>query len=648
MPPAPVDRAVQKLLVVEDQPDFASMVEVMLGRAGEGWRPHIVETLSDALSRLDEGSFDAVLLDLRLPDARDFQAVESVVARHPDVPVVVMTSHDRQVAADALDRGAQDYLLKGEITPDVLERSLRYAVSRKRAEAQARKSDVRFRAALDGSLDAVFLLRAERAPDGTLLDLVVEHVNVEGERLAGRPARELVGRAVRTLWPSSLMESLWPRYVQVLTTGQPLEEEIEVGLPGEEPHWIRHQMVRLEDGLAIAARDTTERRRAERELHAREEQLLQAQKMEAVGRLAGGIAHDFNNLLTVIRGYGDLVTRRLPPADPLRRPLGEIALAAERAAALTHQLLAFSRKQVMQPRVLALGETLERMRSLLERLIGEDVHLSTRCPAGLGSVRADPAQMEQVIVNLAVNARDAMPQGGELTLELANADLDAIYARNHATMQPGPYVLLTVSDTGHGMDEQTKARIFEPFFTTKEPGKGTGLGLATVYGIVKQSGGFIWVYSEPGRGTSFKVYLPRVDERPDVVPSEPPGEEGRGTETILLVEDEEALRVLLREVLESYGYRVLEASNGVDALRVAQTEPSAIHALVSDVVMPQMTGRELAERVTARRPGVKVLLMSGYAAGPETAIPAGARYIEKPFAAPALAQALRHTLDETD
>jgi CheY-like chemotaxis protein len=370
--------------------------------------------------------------------------------------------------------------------------------------------------------------------------------------------------------------------------------------------------------------------------------------MEAIGRLAGGVAHDFNNLLTVIRGHGDLAMRKLAGDHPMRRNLLEIGLAAERASALTHQLLAFSRKQVLQPRILDLGEVVERMSTLLQRLIGEDVELVTRRRGDLGSVRADPAQMEQVIVNLAVNARDAMPHGGVLTLELANVELDETFAHGHAGMTAGPYVVFSVTDTGHGMDEDTKARIFEPFFTTKEAGKGTGLGLPTVYGIVKQSDGFIWVYSEPGQGTTFKIHLPRVDQAPERLSSRPgQAAAGQGTETVPLVEDEAPLRALLREVLESLGYRVLEAGLGPEALRIGREHRGPIHLLLTDLVMPRMTGRELADRLSCLRPDLKVLFMSGYGVGaaPRQEIPSDAAYIEKPFAAEAMGGAIRALLD---
>src|SRR6184192_1241387 len=364
--------------------------------------------------------------------------------------------------------------------------------------------------------------------------------------------------------------------------------------------------------------------------------------MEAVGRLAGGIAHDFNNLLTVITSYGDLLLEDLAPGDSRRDDVDQIRKAAEGAAALTRQLLAFSRQQVLEPKVVDLRAVLAGTEKLLRRLIGADVHLATSLAPDLGAVKADPGQLEQIIINLAVNARDAMPGGGRLTIEAANMVVEA---------RPGRYVMLAVSDTGIGMDEQTKARIFEPFFTTKEPGKGTGLGLATVYGIVKQSGGFIWVYSEPGRGTSFKVYLPRVEE-----PAEPAAaptatvEPLRGTETVLVVEDAASVRMVTRQVLERYGYAVLEAPNGETALRLAAKHHGRIHLLLTDVVMPGLSGRQLAEQLAQLRPDMKVLYASGYA---DQAIvhhgilESGIAYLQKPFTPETLARSVRQVLDSS-
>jgi two-component system cell cycle sensor histidine kinase/response regulator CckA len=378
-----------------------------------------------------------------------------------------------------------------------------------------------------------------------------------------------------------------------------------------------------------------------------EEQFRQSQKMEAVGQLAGGIAHDFNNLLTVITGYSELLLSGVQD-DPVRRKVEEIRKAAERASALTRQLLAFSRKQVLQPRVLDLPETVVGMDKMLRRLIGEDVELVTLLESGLEKVKADPGQIEQVIMNLAINARDAMPQGGKLTIETKNVFLDDAYARRHATVTPGHYVMLAVSDTGTGMDEETQAHIFEPFFTTKEQGKGTGLGLSTVYGIVKQSGGNIWVYSEPEHGTTFKIYLPVAGETDESRREEVAAERPQGTETILLVEDEEAVRLLLLDILDAEGYAVLPASNGRDALRVCEQHSGPIHLLITDVVMPGMSGRELAARLAEECGDAKVLYMSGYtddAIIHHGVLDAGTNFLQKPFTPDAVARKVREVLD---
>ncbi|MHB8503844.1 MAG: response regulator, partial [Candidatus Acidiferrales bacterium] len=392
----------------------------------------------------------------------------------------------------------------------------------------------------------------------------------------------------------------------------------------------------------VVAQDISER-------HLLEQQLRQAQKMEAVGRLAGGVAHDFNNLLMVIKGHTELLISALPAADGISRKIAQIDRAADRAAALTKQLLAFSRMQVLQPRVMNLNGIVEDMGKLLPRLIGEDVELGIRTAPGLGAIRADASQMEQIIMNLAVNARDAMPSGGRLIIETSNADLDRTYNSTHPIVQPGRYVLLAVSDTGTGMDADTQAHIFEPFFTTKEPGKGTGLGLATVYGVVKQSGGFIWMYSEVGKGTSFKIYLPRVDQPEDkggipLALAEAP----RGTETILLAEDEQDVREVAREFLESGGYTVLEAHNGADALRLASEHKSSVDLLVTDMVMPGMTGRELARRLQHHHSGLGVVYMSGYTehtAAEAAQAEANMRLLAKPFSRGSILRAVREALN---
>jgi nitrogen-specific signal transduction histidine kinase/CheY-like chemotaxis protein len=388
--------------------------------------------------------------------------------------------------------------------------------------------------------------------------------------------------------------------------------------------------------------DITERKKLEA-------QFRQAQKMESVGQLAGGIAHDFNNLLTVINGTAELAIAQLRPVDPLHDDLQEIRRAGERAAALTRQLLAFSRKQILQAQVLNLNTVVAEVETMLRRLIGEDIDLVVVPAEGLGSVKADPGQMEQMIANMAVNARDAMPKGGKLTIELQNVDIDEQYARQHGVaVLPGPYVMLAISDTGIGMDEATRGQIFEPFFTTKGPGKGTGLGLSTVHGIVKQSNGFIWVYSEVGQGTSFKIYLPQVAEVADGQRRGPTIASARGTETILVVEDVGGLRNLVKSMLESVGYTVLTATDGEDALRLLEDYKEPVHLVLSDVVMPTMGGRILAERFGRTRPEMKVLYMSGYTDDVVVrhgVLDEGMPFLGKPFTVVDLTRKVREVLD---
>ena len=395
--------------------------------------------------------------------------------------------------------------------------------------------------------------------------------------------------------------------------------------------------------------DVTHSREMEEALRKSEEQLLQAQKMEAVGRLAGGVAHDFNNLLTGILGYADLLLLSLNRGDARRREAEEIKKAGKRAASLTRQLLAFSRKQILQPKKLDLNSVVRDMKNLLGRLIGEDISLVTDLEDGLGQVEADPGQIEQVVINLAVNARDAMPQGGKLTIETATVTLDETYAYRDVNFQPGVYAMLAVTDTGMGMEEETLAHIFEPFFTTKGTNQGTGLGLATVYGIVKQSGGYIWVYSEPKWGTTFKIYLPLAAATSETATPRPETDiYSSGWETVLLVEDEEVVRELASSVLQHHGYQVLPAADPEEALRLSEEYEGPIHLLLTDVVMPGMSGRELAERLQPRYPEMKVLYISGYA---ENAIShhgvldPGIAFLAKPFSPKVLANRVRKVLE---
>jgi signal transduction histidine kinase len=395
------------------------------------------------------------------------------------------------------------------------------------------------------------------------------------------------------------------------------------------------------EGVGAIALETTERRHLE-------EQLQHSQKMEAVGRLAGGIAHDFNNILTAIKSYGDLLVDDMARGSARVEDVEEIREAADRAANLTRQLLAFSRQQMLRPRILDVNSMVRDLKNMLERLIGADVELKTSLAADLGMVTADPGQLEQILLNLVVNARDAMPEGGRIDIATANVELDEEYARTHAATSAGPHVMLSVSDTGVGMSRETQKHLFEPFFTTKDLGKGTGLGLSTVYGIVKQSGGWIWVYSEEGKGTTFKIYLPRVDEKAE--PSLPAAHSNGngGSETILLVEDEPTVREVAARVLRRSGYTVVEALNGADALSKCKEPGSRFDLIVTDIVMPEMGGLELAKRVKETQPFAGILFTSGYteeAVQRRSFLEPGAAFLEKPFTPAHLAQRARQVLD---
>ena len=439
----------------------------------------------------------------------------------------------------------------------------------------------------------------------------------------------------------------------IIVSGTIGEETAAIAMKsGAHDFLTKGKLTRLGAAVERELRDAEERRehkKAEEALRRSEEQLRQSQKVEAIGRLAGGIAHDFNNLLTIINGYTELLLGRIPAEDRMSRDINEIRKAGQRAASLTRQLLAFSRKQILEPKVLDLNTIVVDLEKMLRRLIGEDIELIISPAADLRRTKADPGQIEQVIMNLVVNARDAMPQGGKLTLETANVDLDDAYAARHVGVRAGAYILLAVSDTGCGMDREAMAHIFEPFFTTKGPGKGTGLGLATVYGIVKQSGGTIEVLSQPGQGSTFQIYLPRVEETEATSPTDAPAPRHiGGSETILLVEDAEDVRDLARDILGLMGYNLMTASNPVEAIQVSQDHSGVIHLLLTDVVMPGMSGRQLADRLVADRPGLKVLFMSGYtdnAIVHHGVLDPGTAFVQKPFTPDSLSRKVREVLD---
>ena len=552
------------------------------------------------------------------------------------------------------------FTLAGEHTPDqlrtaILRLSLFFFVAMlicwlnaalRAAQENLRRSELNFRSLVTNAPYGI--CRCDST--GKILD-----ANPAFLELLGHTSPEIIGQHIFGLYPDN---DQWFDLADFLRSSEPFK-----GLAAE---WKRKDgtttVVRI-SGNSVAngpegvvfelfAEDVTERR-------ALEQQLRQSQKMEAVGRLAGGIAHDFNNLLMVISGYSEFLLERLGAEPHLRGPAQEIARAAERASSLTRQLLAFSRKQMLAPRIVNLNDVATENIKMLTRMIGEDIDLVMVPSPNLWPVRADAGQIEQVIMNLAVNARDAMPSGGKLTIETSNVALDEDYARFHAPLRPGDYVMIAISDTGAGMDSDTQSHIFEPFFTTKGT-KGTGLGLSTVYGIIKQSGGYIWVYSEVGRGTTFKIYLPRIASTGETAAQvAAPGFSNNdvrnnnvepGTETILLVEDEANLRYLARQYLEKQGYKVIEAADGAVAMQIAVAHEKIIHLLLTDVIMPGMNGRELAQRISEIRPNVKILYMSGYTEnviGHNGMLDAGVRLLQKPFNLRDLKSKVREVLDAT-
>ena len=505
----------------------------------------------------------------------------------------------------------------------------------KRTEEAVRESEARKAAIVESALDGIITIDHT----GKIIEF-----NPAAERMFGCSRAEALGREMAGLIvPPALRERCRQGLARCLAGGEgpALGRRLELTAlranGSEFPVELAVTPIRGLGAPMFTAyiRDLTERRHTEAALRQAEERFMQTQKMEAIGRLAGGVAHDFNNLLTVINGYAAFLLRTLAEDNPARGPVADMLTAGERAATLTRQLLAFSRKQVLEPKVFDLNQTVTVMSQMLRRLIGEDIAFTAALAENLRPIKADPGKIEQVLMNLVVNARDAMPDGGKLVIETANVELDATYALTHPEVRPGPYVVLAVTDTGCGMDEATQARIFEPFFTTRGPGKGTGLGLSTVYGIVKQSGGHITVYSEQGIGTTFKVYLPAVTEAvPALPPPLPAAEVPAQSGTVLLVEDEDSVRTLTRQILQTNGFTVLEARHGQEALQLYEHEIDSVQLTVTDVVMPEMNGRDLAQHLLRRQPHMKVLYLSGYtdnAIFRNGLLEPGTAFLEKPF-----------------
>ena len=641
--PAPDARPI-RVLLVEDNPGDARLILDLLQEVNAGgFEFERVDRLSAALDRVPKAPVDVVLLDLGLPDSQGIETFWSVQRDVPEAPIIVISGlSDERLALEAVRAGAQDYLVKGRIEGPQLARTIRYAIERKQSEVRLRESEERFRELAENVREVFFV---SDAATGRLLYTNPAYEEVFRHSREYAYSKPLAWRETVHPDDQARMMGAPPAIAQA---GEMTLDTFRVVRPDGTIRWVRSRTTPVKNGsgklgrVVGIAEDITELKHAEDQFH-------KAQKMEAVGRLAGGIAHDFNNLLVAIIGTAELLLDGMGPDDPQRADVQEIRKAGARAAELTQQLLAFSRQQVLETKVLEVNGLVADLDKLLRRLIGEDVELKTVLASDLGHVRTDPGQLEQVIVNLAVNARDAMPQGGRLTIETADVELDESYTRAHEPVRPGRYVMIAVSDTGTGMSEGTKARIFEPFFTTKEQGKGTGLGLATVYGIVKQSDGYVWAYSEMGEGTTFKIYLPRVDQ--PAAPRQratPEDARPRGTETIFLVEDDEQVRESTRRMLGSLGYRVTVADSGEQAFALLDRHQGALHLLVTDVVMPRISGRRVVEQSRVRRPGLKALYLSGYtdeAIVRHGVLEGGVPFLQKPFSLDGLARKVRDVLD---
>jgi PAS domain S-box-containing protein len=656
-----------RVLIVDDEHKSRELLEVMLSAAG--FVLQLAVSGEEALALVAAEPPDLILLDLRLPGIDGYQVVAtikgSVITKN--IPIIIVTAlEERDARIRALTAGAEDYLTKPVDHVELCARVRNLL----RLKAYGDYHD-KYGQILEGEVDSrtADLIESERVYRSTFdaAPVGIVHVGLDGRWLrVNQRLCDLLGYSREELQQGSSV----PDFVQPDERAEADERDaLRRILAGSLDRFvIDERAYRRQDGGILWARvnvsahrdaegrvqhfisvveDITERR----ELEAR---VRQASKMDAIGRLAAGVAHDFNNLLSIVLSYSEMLVLNLREGDPMRADLREIRAAGLRAVALTRQLLAFSRQQVLEPRIVDLGEVVSGMEKMLQRLIGEDVELTVIGTIGRGRVLVDPGQVEQVIMNLAINARDAMPSGGKLTIETTLVELDEAYVSQHVGVKAGPHVMLAVSDTGVGIDKATQARMFEPFFTTKRVGTGTGLGLATVFGIVRQSGGAIWVYSEPGSGTTFKLYFPTTDRIAPPVSTAPAEEQPRtlrGSETILLVEDEDSVRALARTILRKYGYKVLEARGGGDALLLCEQYGETIHLLLTDVVMPRMSGRQLAERLALLRPDMKVLYMSGYtddAVMRHGILEATVAFIQKPITPDRLALKVREVIDGYD
>lgn len=631
-----------RVLFIEDNPRDVMLLSRNLEQAGFELHADIVTTSEEFIGAVRSSSYDVILADYRLPSWSGMAALEALQNEGKETPFILVTGTiGEEIAVDCIKKGAADYILKDRLG------RLPFAIQRALAETTARGE--RQRAGKARDLLVSIVESSDDAIIGIALDGSILSWNQGATHIYGYVAEEIQGEPIAGLFTSDGLDQLQTN-IETLRRGESVSRYETRGLTSTGTTIeIAVTMSPIQtmngclEGASAIIRDISNQKQLQKEF-------FLSQKMEAVGRLAAGVAHDFNNLLTVVTGYSSLLLSELKETDRTYAEISEISKAGERAASLTRQLLAFSRKQVLQPRVLDLNSIVDDMDRMLQRVIGEDIDLIVLLDGNIWSVKADPAQIEQVIMNLAVNARDAMPKGGKLTIETSNIHLQETLTRRHLDIPPGAYVTLSVTDTGIGMDTETQARIFEPFFTTKDQGEGTGLGLSTVYGIVQQSGGTILVYSELGHGTTFKIYLPRVEASPARPSSPPVIHYPRGSETILVVEDEDAVRILVCSILQKQGYTVLWASNASEALRMAEQHNEKIDLMITDVIMPVMSGSELADRLQILRPGMNVLFMSGYsdnAIADQGILKPDTAFLEKPFEPHVLTKKVRDVLDRS-
>lgn len=640
----PANTPLQILLIGDREEDFF-LIRDLLSRTNGATHAQLDHAVSfeEAVDCLDRGSYDLILLAYEAGAETSQLVLGEIRRRNVTVPLVCLTEGaDEAAVAQIIQAGACDCVFKSDLSENSFARPVRCALSLRRMERQRHDAEEMLRKlsrAVEQSADLLIITDREGA---------IEYVNPAFEALTGYTRQEVAGQNPRILKSGQQSRVLYQELWTTILSGRVFRGTLVNRKKNGDLFYAEKTIAPVRDAkgeithFISTDRDITEKYKLEA-------QLRQAQKMDAVGQLAGGVAHDFNNLLMVISSYAELMLDSIGPNHHLHHNVQEIIDAARRAADLTRQLLAFSRKQMQDLQLLDLNQVIADVGKILARVIGEDIQLSIVRGANLAKVKADPVQIEQIVMNLATNARDAMPNGGKLTIETRNVTLDEAYVQEHSMVPPGDFVLIDVTDSGRGIEPEHQPHIFEPFFTTKEKGKGTGLGLATVYGIVKQNGGFIWVYSEPGLGTTFKIYLPQVHQgAARNVVAKAHESPLKGWETVLLVEDEAAVRRATAEFLNLSGYKVLEAKDGQHAIEVARSHSGPIHIMVTDVVMPKMSGSQLAEQLLKDRPSVKVLFVSGYAE--KTILQHGeidlsAKFLQKPFTLKALGQKIRTILE---